>query len=101
MLHLQLYLRYYHLLAQTEYPHIYQLHQSRLLKATIAAGYYAGAGSVVVNPNGGITIWGVPVVSASWVTDDKVLIFDNSYLERVEVEGLAGVSLVVSLFALA
>ncbi len=34
----------------------------RLLKATIAAGYYAGAGSVVVNPNGGITIWGVPVI---------------------------------------
>jgi hypothetical protein len=62
---------------------------ARLLKATIAAGYYAGAGSVIVNPNGGITIWGVPVVAASWVTDDKVLIFDNSYLERVEVEGLA------------
>lgn len=43
---------------------------------------------VIVSPNGGITIWGVPVASASWVTDDKVLIFDNSYLERVEVEGL-------------
>ncbi len=62
---------------------------ARLLKATIAAGYYAGAGSVIVNPNGGITIWGVPVISASWVTDDKVLIFDSAYLERVEVEGLA------------
>jgi hypothetical protein len=71
------------------YALVSQLQMSRLLKATIAAGYYAGAGSVIVNPNGGITIWGVPVVSASWVTDDKVLIFDSAYLERVEVEGLA------------
>jgi hypothetical protein len=71
------------------YALVSQQQMGRLLKATIAAGYYAGAGSVIVNPNGGITIWGVPVVSASWVTDDKVLIFDNSYLERVEVEGLA------------
>jgi len=71
------------------YALVSQQQMGRLLKATIAAGYYAGAGSVIVNPNGGITIWGVPVVSASWVTDDKVLIFDSSYLERVEVEGLA------------
>lgn len=71
------------------YALVSQQQMGRLLKATIAAGYYAGAGSVIVNPNGGITIWGVPVISASWVTDDKVLIFDNSYLERVEVEGLA------------
>jgi len=71
------------------YALVSQTQMGRLLKATIAAGYYAGAGSVVVNPNGGITIWGVPVISASWVTDDKVLIFDSAYLERVEVEGLA------------
>jgi hypothetical protein len=71
------------------YALVSELQMARLLKATIAAGYYAGAGSVIVNPNGGITIWGVPVIAASWVTDDKVLIFDNSYLERVEVEGLA------------
>jgi HK97 family phage major capsid protein len=61
----------------------------RLLKDTITQGYYAGSGSVVVNPNGGITIWGVPVIAASWVADDKVLILDNNYCERVEVEGLA------------
>jgi HK97 family phage major capsid protein len=61
----------------------------RLLKETITAGYYAGNGSVIVSPNGGITIWGVPVIAASWVTDDKVLIMDNNYCERVEVEGLA------------
>jgi hypothetical protein len=71
------------------YALVGELQMARLLKATIAAGYYAGAGSVIVNPNGGITIWGVPVIAASWVTDDKVLIFDSSYLERVEVEGLA------------
>ena len=71
------------------YALVSEIQMARLLKATIAAGYYAGAGSVIVNPNGGITIWGVPVIAASWVTDDKVLIFDNSYLERVEVEGLA------------
>jgi hypothetical protein len=71
------------------YALVSQTQMGRLLKATIDAGYYAGNGSVIVSPNGGITIWGVPVVSASWVTDDKVLIFDASYLERVEVEGLA------------
>ena len=59
----------------------------RLLKETIVAGYYAGAGSVIVNPNGGITIWGTPVIAASWVTDDKVLILDNNFCERIEVEG--------------
>lgn len=61
----------------------------RLLKATVTAGYYAGNGSVVVNPNGGITIWGVPVVSASWVTDNKAMVIDNDYIERVETESLA------------
>ena len=71
------------------YALVSQEQMGKLLKATIAAGYYAGAGSVIVNPNGGMTIWGVPVISASWVTNDKVLIFDSSYLERVEVEGLA------------
>jgi hypothetical protein len=71
------------------YALVSELQMARLLKATIAAGYYAGAGSVIVNPNGGITIWGVPVIAASWVTDDKVLIFDSAYIERVEVEGLA------------
>ena len=62
---------------------------AKLLKATIAAGYYAGSGSVIVNPNGGITIWGVPVISASWVTNDKALVIDADYIERVETEGLA------------
>jgi HK97 family phage major capsid protein len=61
----------------------------RLLKETITLGYYAGSGSVLVNPNGGITIWGTPVIAASWVADDKVLIMDNNFTERIEVEGMA------------
>ncbi len=40
-------------------------------KADAQFDFDAGNGSVIVSPNGGITIWGVPVVSASWVTDDK------------------------------
>ena len=62
----------------------------KLLKATVTAGYYAASGSVVINPaNGGMTIWGVPVVSASWVTNDKALVIDSDYIERVETESLA------------
>lgn len=61
---------------------------ARLLIATFGKGYYAASGSVVVNGAGALTIWGVPVIEASWVTDDKVLIIDRDFLERVEVEGL-------------
>ena len=61
---------------------------ARLIIATFGKGYYAGAGAVVLNGVGGLTIYGVPVFEASWVTDDKVLIFDKDYIERVEVEGL-------------
>ena len=71
------------------YALVSEKQMARLLINTIDSGYYAGNGSVVVNPNGGITIWGVPVISASWVTDDKVLIVDRDYIERVEVESLA------------
>ena len=63
---------------------------AKLLKATVTAGYYAASGSVVINPaNGAMTIWGVPVVSASWVTNDKALVIDADYIERVETESLA------------
>jgi hypothetical protein len=61
---------------------------ARLIIATFAKGYYAGAGAVVLNGVGGLTIFGTPVFEAAWVTDDKVLIFDRDYIERVEVEGL-------------
>jgi len=61
---------------------------ARLIISTFTNGYYAGAGAVILNGAGGLTIFGTPVFEASWVTDDKVLIFDRDYLERVEVEGL-------------
>ena len=61
---------------------------ARLIISTYNKGYYAGAGAVVLNGVGGLTIFGTPVFEASWVTDDKVLIFDRDYIERVEVEGL-------------
>ena len=61
---------------------------ANLIIATFGKGYYAGAGAVVLNGVGGLTIYGVPVFEASWVADDKVLIFDKDYIERVEVEGL-------------
>ena len=61
---------------------------ARLTISTYNKGYYAGAGAVQITGQG-LTIWGVPVISASWVTDDKALVIDSDYLERVEVEGLA------------
>jgi len=61
---------------------------ARLIISTYNKGYYAGAGAVLLNGSGGLTVFGTPVFEASWVTDDKVLIFDRDYLERVEVEGL-------------
>jgi HK97 family phage major capsid protein len=61
---------------------------ARLIISTYNKGYYAGAGAVILNGVGGLTIFGTPVFEASWVTDDKVLIFDRDYIERVEVEGL-------------
>jgi ribosomal protein L9 len=49
---------------------------------------YSVPGGVIIDPNGNIRIAGVPVIGASWVTNDKALILDASYLERVETEGL-------------
>lgn len=42
----------------------------------------------VIDPNGNIRIAGVPVIAVPWVTDDKALIIDNEYIERVETESL-------------
>jgi len=61
---------------------------ARLLKNTIDAGYYAGNGSVVVSPNGGLTIWGVPVIALDWVLGTKAIIVDRAYFERVEAESM-------------
>jgi len=63
--------------------------QAKILIDTINAGYYVGSGSVQIGTGGDITIWGVPVISATWVTNDKALVIDADYIERVEVEGIA------------
>jgi HK97 family phage major capsid protein len=60
---------------------------AKLQKETFTNGYYSGAGAVTLTPNG-INIAGMPVLPASWVTDNYILIIDNEYLERVEVEGV-------------
>lgn len=59
---------------------------ARLLKTKPAD--YSVPGGVIIDPAGNIRICGVPVIGASWVTDDKALIIDSDYLERVETESL-------------
>ena len=49
---------------------------------------YSVHGGFVIDANGNVRIAGVPVIGASWVTNDKALIIDANYLERVETEGL-------------
>lgn len=61
---------------------------ARLNKLLYTNGYNQGSGGVVSAPNGGITIGGTPIISATWATDDKILIIDADYLERVETEAL-------------
>jgi len=61
---------------------------ARLQIATFGKGYYAGAGAVQLTQNS-INVGGMNVLPASWVTDDKILIIDSDYLERVEAEGLS------------
>lgn len=61
---------------------------ARLNKLLYTNGYYQGSGGVVSAPNGAITINGTPIISASWATDDKILIIDRDYLERVETEAI-------------
>lgn len=62
---------------------------ARLNKATYTSGYYEGSGGVVTRPDGSMAISGVTVAGVDWVADDKVLIFDAAYLERVEAEALS------------
>jgi len=61
---------------------------ARLNKLLYTNGYYQGSGGVVSAPNGSITIGGTPLISASWAVDDKILIIDRDYCERVETEAL-------------
>lgn len=59
-----------------------------LVKSTYTNGYYPGAGSVAYVGNT-LTVDNTPIVSASWATNNKVLIQDADFLERVQVSGLA------------
>lgn len=59
---------------------------ARLLKTKPSD--YSVPGGVIIDPAGNIRICGVPVIGASWVTDDKALIIDADYVERVETESL-------------
>lgn len=70
------------------YAVVNPVQMARLNKLLYTNGYYQGSGGVVSQPNGGITISGTPIISASWATDDKVLIIDADYLERVETESI-------------
>lgn len=70
------------------YAIVHPSQMARLNKLLYTNGYYQGAGGVVSAPNGAITIGGTPIISATWATDDKVLIIDADYLERVETEAL-------------
>jgi hypothetical protein len=65
------------------------LQMARLNKLLYSSGnQYTGQGGVVSSANGMISIANVPIIAASWVTDDKGLIIDQDYLERIEVEGV-------------
>ena len=61
---------------------------ARLNKLTYTNGYYSGSGGVLTNVDGSMTISGMPVIPVDWVTDDKILIVDRDYLERVEAQGI-------------
>ena len=63
--------------------------QATILINTIENGYYVGSGSVQIGTGGDVTIWGVPVISATWVADGHALVIDRDYIERIEVEGIA------------
>lgn len=61
---------------------------ARLNKLTYTNGYYSGSGGVLTNVDGSMQISGMPVVPVDFVADDKILIVDRDYLERVEAQGL-------------
>jgi hypothetical protein len=61
---------------------------ARLQKLLYANGWSTPGGGVISQPDGSVIIGGVRVIPASWVTDDKVLIVDTDYVERVEKESV-------------
>jgi HK97 family phage major capsid protein len=61
---------------------------STLLNESFTNGYYMGAGGLQVGANGTLTLAGIPIVGANWVPTNRALLLDNSFIERVEVNGL-------------
>lgn len=63
---------------------------TRLNKLLYTNGYYQGSGGVLSQSDGSVRISGVPALPVTWIpTNDQTVVFDNDYIERVEVEGLA------------
>lgn len=58
-----------------------------LLKSTYGKGYYAGAGSVSL-VNGALNINGTAIIPVDFANADKIMFIDQTYIERVEAEGL-------------
>lgn len=61
-----------------------------MIKSTYTAGYYSGAGGVLINSQAnGLTLMGVPIIGASWATTGTALLIDNDMIERVQAKGMA------------
>jgi hypothetical protein len=59
-------------------------------KDLLGLGNNQNAAGVISRPDGSLVVNGVPIIPVSWIpSKDKVLIFDQDYMERVEVESLA------------
>jgi len=61
---------------------------SLLLNESFTNGYYMGAGGLTIGQSGVLNIAGVPIVGCNWVPNDRAFLIDNSFLERVEVNGV-------------
>jgi len=61
---------------------------SILLIESFTNGYYLGAGSLGIGANGALNLVGVPIVGVNWIPNSRALVLDNSFIERIEVNGL-------------
>jgi hypothetical protein len=61
---------------------------SGMLIESFTNGYYLGAGSLGIGANGALNLVGVPIVGVNWIPNNRALVLDNSFIERVEVNGL-------------
>jgi hypothetical protein len=62
---------------------------STLLNESLTNGYYLGAGAFQVNAaNGALSLAGVPIVGVNWIPNQRALLLDSSFIERIEVQGV-------------